>query len=55
MPKSTKSHLFKVLRESGVVRNEPNGRRRTISLRRDELDERFPPGLLDAILGAESD
>ncbi|QAY72070.1 transcriptional regulator [Agromyces protaetiae] len=54
MPKSTRSHLFKVLRENGVIRNEPNGRRRTISLRRDEIDERFP-GLLDAILGASAE
>jgi DNA-binding transcriptional ArsR family regulator len=49
LPKSTKSHLMKVLREAGVVRNQPNGRNRTISLRREELDERFP-GLLDSVL-----
>lgn len=49
MPKSTKSHLMKVLRTSGVVRNEANGRARRLSLRREELDARFP-GLLDAIL-----
>jgi DNA-binding transcriptional ArsR family regulator len=51
MPKSTKSHLMKVLREAGVIRNEPNGRRRILSLRRDELDSRFP-GVLDAVLDA---
>lgn len=50
IPKSTKSHLMKVLREAGVIRNEPNGRRRTLTLRRDDLDARFP-GLLDAVLG----
>lgn len=49
LPKSTKSHLMKVLREAGVVRNEPDGRGRKLTLRREELDERFP-GLLDSIL-----
>lgn len=49
LPKSTRSHLFKVLREAGVVRNEPDGRGRIVSLRRDELDATFP-GLLDAVL-----
>jgi DNA-binding transcriptional ArsR family regulator len=52
MPKSTKSHLMKVLREAGVIRSVPNGRNRTLSLRRDDLDARFP-GLLDAILDAD--
>lgn len=50
LPKSTKSHLMKVLREAGVVRNEPDGRRRVLSLRRADLDDAFP-GLLDAVLG----
>lgn len=49
LPKSTKSHLMKVLREAGVVRNVPDGRGRKLSLRREELDERFP-GLLDSVL-----
>lgn len=49
LPKSTKSHLMKVLRESGLVRNEPDGRRRVVSLRKDELDAVFP-GLLDSVL-----
>ncbi|MET0928659.1 MAG: ArsR family transcriptional regulator [Aeromicrobium sp.] len=49
LPKSTKSHLFKVLREAGIVRNEPEGRGRILNLRRDELDAAFP-GLLDAVL-----
>src|SRR5690242_2859759 len=52
LPKSTKSHLMKVLREAGVVRNEPHGRQRLVSLRRAELDEAFP-GLLDSVLGAD--
>ena len=52
MPKSTKSHLMKVLRESGVIRNDAQGRTRVLSLRREDLDARFP-GLLDAVLTAE--
>lgn len=51
LPKSTKSHLMKVLREAGVIRNEPRGRERVVSLRREELDARFP-GLLDSVLGS---
>jgi DNA-binding transcriptional ArsR family regulator len=50
-PKSTFSHHLKALREAGVVRNEPHGRQRMISLRRDELDGRFP-GLLESVLSA---
>jgi DNA-binding transcriptional ArsR family regulator len=52
LSKATLSHHFRVLRESGVVRTRPEGRTRMLSLRRDELDERFP-GLLDAVLAAE--
>jgi DNA-binding transcriptional ArsR family regulator len=51
LPKSTKSHLMKVLREAGVIRNEPRGRERLVSLRREELDATFP-GLLDSVLGS---
>jgi DNA-binding transcriptional ArsR family regulator len=50
-PKSTFSHHLKTLREAGVVRNVPAGRQRLVSLRRDELDERFP-GLLESVLPA---
>ncbi len=52
LPKSTKSHLMKVLREAGLVRNEPDGRRRLVSLRKDEVDAVFP-GLLDSVLAAD--
>ena len=51
VPKATKSHQLKVLREAGVVRNVPKGRGRVLSLRRDELDAVFP-GLLESVLGA---
>ena len=50
VPKATKSHHMKVLREAGVVRNVPKGRGRLLSLRREELDATFP-GLLDSVLG----
>lgn len=36
-------------REAGLIRNEPFGRQRKITLRRAELDERFP-GLVDAVV-----
>ncbi|MBX9459265.1 MAG: transcriptional regulator [Rhizobium sp.] len=51
VPKSTKSHLMKVLREAGVIRNEPLGRGRRLSLRRDDLEARFP-GLIGSVLDA---
>ena len=49
VPKSTFSHHLKTLREAGLVRNEPAGRQRTITLRRAEVEQRFP-GLLAAVL-----
>ncbi|MDA3627377.1 helix-turn-helix domain-containing protein [Saccharopolyspora oryzae] len=44
--KSTQSGHFKVLREAGVIRQRNEGTRRLNSLRRDDLEARFP-GLLD--------
>jgi len=49
--KSTLSHHFKVLREAGVTHTRANGTQRLISLRRGDLEQRFP-GLLDSILAA---
>lgn len=51
LSKSTLSHHLKVLREAGVTTTRVEGTRRLMSLRRDDLDLRFP-GLLDAILAA---
>jgi DNA-binding transcriptional ArsR family regulator len=51
--KSTGSHHFKVLREAGVVRCRVEGTRRYYTLRRDDLEARFP-GLLDSVLSAAS-
>ena len=52
LSKATLSHHFRVLRESGVVRTRPDGRRRLLSLREDDLNKRFP-GLLGAVLSAK--
>jgi DNA-binding transcriptional ArsR family regulator len=49
--KSTASHHFKVLRDAGVLVSRYEGTRRFHTLRRDDLDVRFP-GLLDAVLNA---
>jgi DNA-binding transcriptional ArsR family regulator len=49
VPKSTGSHQFKVLREAGLIRMMPQGRRVLVSLRSDDLEARFP-GLLKTIL-----
>ena len=46
--KSTLSFHFKVLREAGLVRMVPQGRRVLVSLRKEDLETRFP-GLLEAI------
>lgn len=47
--KSTASHHFRVLREAGILRMTPEGTQFINSVRRTELDKRFP-GLLDAVL-----
>ena len=47
--KSTCTHHFKVLREAGIVRQRSEGTARLNTLRREDLDARFP-GLLDTIL-----
>ncbi|MFD9735766.1 ArsR/SmtB family transcription factor [Umezawaea sp. NPDC059074] len=52
--KSTMSHHYRVLREAGVTLTVVQGRQRLVSLRRDDLDARFP-GLLDSVLAAVAD
>jgi DNA-binding transcriptional ArsR family regulator len=47
--KATRSHHFKVLREAGVTQTRLEGTHRHVSLRRDDLEIRFP-GLLGAVL-----
>lgn len=51
MPKPSLSHHFKVLREAGVIQVRLEGTQRCISLRRADLDARFP-GLLDCVIQA---
>ncbi len=54
IPKSTLTHHWRVLRDSGVIWQRPDGRENLLSLRRDDLDARFP-GLLDSLLRAVQD
>ena len=49
--KSTCTHHFKVLRAAGVISQRQRGTARLNSLRREDLDARFP-GLLDSVLRA---
>ena len=49
--KSTASHHFRVLRETGIIQMRAEGTQYINSLRREDLDKRFP-GLLDAVLHA---
>jgi DNA-binding transcriptional ArsR family regulator len=51
MPKSSLSHHFKVLRESGLISTRIEGTRHINSVRSADLNARFP-GLLNAILKA---
>ncbi|AVR96830.1 ArsR/SmtB family transcription factor [Pseudoduganella armeniaca] len=49
--KSTASHHFRVLREAGIILQRPEGTQFMNSLRREDLEARFP-GLLEAVLRA---
>jgi DNA-binding transcriptional ArsR family regulator len=48
LPVSTGSYHLRLLREAGVTRTRAEGTQRLISLRRDDLEERFP-GLVDVL------
>ncbi|WP_067973382.1 ArsR/SmtB family transcription factor [Nocardiopsis trehalosi] len=52
IPKSSMTHHWRALRESGVIRQRRAGRRLYLTLRRDDLESRFP-GLLDIALRDE--
>ncbi len=52
--KSTCTHHFKVLREAGLIQQRQQGTTRLNTLRREDLEARFP-GLLDSILQAAGD
>jgi len=49
LSKSTLSHHLKVLRDAGVTHTRIEGTHRLMSLRREDLDARFP-GLLEVAL-----
>ncbi|BAM05039.1 ArsR/SmtB family transcription factor [Phycisphaera mikurensis] len=49
VPKSTASHHWRVLREAGLLHQEPAGRQKLNHLRKAEVDTAYP-GLLDAVL-----
>ena len=49
--KATRSHHFRVLREAGITDTRVDGAARHVTLRREELEARFP-GLLEAILAS---
>ncbi|MGH3765056.1 MAG: ArsR/SmtB family transcription factor [Pseudonocardiaceae bacterium] len=48
LPPSTSSYHLRLLREAGVTRTRAQGTVRLISLRRDDLNQRFP-GLVDVL------
>jgi DNA-binding transcriptional ArsR family regulator len=48
MPTSTCSYHLRLLREAGVTRSRAQGTQRLVSLRADDLDERFP-GLVEVL------
>jgi DNA-binding transcriptional ArsR family regulator len=48
--KSTTTHHVAVLRDAGLIRTRHEGQRKLVTLRRVELDAKFP-GLLDAVIG----
>jgi DNA-binding transcriptional ArsR family regulator len=52
--KSTCTHHFKVLREAGLIQQRQQGTTRLNSLRREDIEARFP-GVLETILRAASD
>jgi DNA-binding transcriptional ArsR family regulator len=53
MSKSTFSHHTRILREAGIVTKRNEGAKSYVSLRKDDLDTRFP-GLMDSILSADA-
>jgi DNA-binding transcriptional ArsR family regulator len=52
MPASTLSYHVRLLREAGVTRSRAAGTERHVSLRRDDLEDRFP-GLVGVLVAGE--
>jgi DNA-binding transcriptional ArsR family regulator len=53
VPKSSMTHHWRALRESGIIRQRRSGRKLYLTLRRDDLDARYP-GLLDLLLSGDT-
>ena len=51
MPKSTLSHHFKVLRESGILATRREGKEWVNTIRKEDIDARFP-GVLAAVISS---
>ena len=54
MTKPTFSHHLRILREAGIVTKRVQGTRGYMSLRKADLDRRFP-GLIDSIVSADTE
>jgi len=54
MTKPTFSHHLRILREAGIITKRIQGTKGYMSLRKADLDRRFP-GLIDAVLSAETE
>ena len=54
MTKPTFSHHLRILREAGIVTKRIQGAKGYMSLRKDDLDQRFP-GLIGSILAADAE
>jgi DNA-binding transcriptional ArsR family regulator len=52
VPRSTLSNHWRILREAGITETRRAGKARLMTLRRTDLDARFP-GLLAAVLGED--
>jgi DNA-binding transcriptional ArsR family regulator len=51
IPRSTLSHHWRVLREAGLTWTRSDGKARYMTLRREDLEARFP-GVLSSIIGS---
>ncbi|WP_043629131.1 ArsR/SmtB family transcription factor [Nonomuraea candida] len=51
VPRSTLSNHWRILREAGITRTRAEGKARYMTLRRDDLEDRFP-GVLSTILAS---